>query len=479
MYASLFFGLNVCLLTTLCIIGGSEARTTTTLSDEDQPLIVTKYLPNDYEKAQELSAITLEGWNGTMHSGFFTVEEKISSNTFFWFSEALNGDKQAPILLWLQGGPGASSLFGLFTEVGPFNVDQNGNVVPREISWNRDYHMLFLDNPVGTGFSFTNDPSGFATNQTTVGRNLYEALDQFFQLFPELRKNDFYVTGESYAGKYVPSCAYAIHTMNAKKSAKDRINLKGISIGDGAMDPPSQLGGNFGDLLFNLGMIDYAERDVFYSYQKRIGEHVDAGDPVSAFRVFDEMLNGDLTPYPTYYSNVTGMKTNYFNFEQSPDGSSLSNNYFIDWLNTPKAREAVHVGNVPYAVLNATVEKYLLDDWFVGVVDFLVPIMENYKVLVYSGQNDIILGPPLTEAFLRDLDWSGKEKFRGAKKQVWTIETESGVGKTTDLAGYVKSVDRFTYAVVRGAGHMVPGDQPARAMDLLSRFVQGDSGLFV
>jgi len=434
-----------------------------------KPLIVSDYLPDQYELAQNLSSIHFDQWKKAMHSGFFTIDPSIQSNTFFWFSKAIEGDEDAPILLWLQGGPGASSLFGLFTEVGPFNVDANGNIVERAISWNKDYHMLFLDNPIGTGFSFTNDPSGYATNQSTIGSNLFEALSQFFQLFPELQKNDFYVTGESYAGKYVPSCAYAIHEMNAQLPESERINLKGISIGDGAMDPPSQLGGDFGSLLFNLGMIDSNERGVFDNYQKMIKGHVDANDPVSAFRVFDEMLNGDLTPYPSYYANVTGMKTNYFNFEQSPDGSSLSQNYFIDWLDTPNVREQIHVGEVPYAVLNQTVETYLLHDWFVGVVDSLVTLLNNdYKVLIYSGQNDIILGPALTEPFLRSLAWKGQKRYTHTKKEIWTIE------KTGDLAGYTKTVDHFTYAVVRGAGHMVPGDQPERAIDLLNRFIGSD-----
>ena len=118
----------------------------------------------------------------------------------------------------------------------------------------RHYHLLFLDNPVGTGFSFTGSEDGYATNQTQVGDELVSALSQFFTVYPSLRSNDFYVPGESYAGKWVPTAAFAIHEYN--KNAKNKINLKGISIGDGAMDPPSQLGaGKFGDLLFNLGMI--------------------------------------------------------------------------------------------------------------------------------------------------------------------------------------------------------------------------------
>ena len=131
--------------------------------------------------------------------------------------------------------------------------------------------------------------------------------------------------------------------------------------------------------------------------------------------------------------------------------------------------DAVHVGAVPYNVLNSTVEKYLLGDWFLGVKEKVVTLLENdYKVLIYSGQNDIILGPPLTETFLRDLEWSGQAEFRKVKKSMWYADD----GK--DLAGWIRQVGKtFTYAVVRGAGHMVPGDQPKRAIDLLNRFVSG------
>merc|ERR1711865_1125428 len=142
-------------------------------------------------------------------------------------------------------------------------------------------------------------------------------------------------TGESYAGKYVPACAYTIHERNAALPAGDaqRINLKGVSIGDGAMDPSGQFVG-FGDLLWYAGMVDEAERGVFKQYEAKFSAALkeDPPDHLAAFAHFDEMLNGDRYPYPTYYASVTGMKTNYFNYEQSPDGSSLTQNHFIDWL---------------------------------------------------------------------------------------------------------------------------------------------------
>lgn len=85
-----------------------------------------------------------------------------------------------------------------------------------------------------------------------VGQDLYSALIQFFQLFPELQKQDFYVTGESYAGKYVPAIAYTIHKRNP--TAPLKINLKGLAIGNGLCDPEHMLG-HYGDYLNQLGKL--------------------------------------------------------------------------------------------------------------------------------------------------------------------------------------------------------------------------------
>lgn len=370
------------------------------------------------------------------------------------------------MLLWLQGGPGASSLFGLFTEIGPFNIDGKMDVVDRAINWNSNHHLVFLDNPLGTGFSFTEDLASMATNEDEVGADLLEAMTQFFTLFPELRKNDFFVTGESYAGKYVPACAYAIHEANAKNET-NRINLKGIAIGDGAFDPAGQFY-NFGELLYYLGMVDANEKAQFDAYEASWKKKMAAEDYVGAFRVFDEMLNGDFYSHGTYYANVTGMGANYFNINQGPDGSSLTENYFIDWLNTTAGRSAMNVGSRPYAVFNNTVETQLLGDWMRGVVPKLVVLLETYRVLIYSGAYDVILGAPLTEQALRGIEWSGQKEFLSAKKATWTVK-----GAKPDLAGYVRTVGGFSQVVVRGAGHMVPGDQPTRALDMITRFVAG------
>lgn len=184
------------------------------------------------------------------YSGYLTVDELHGSNLFFWFFPATNDATNAPVILWLQGGPGGSSLYGLFDEHGPFSVSKSQTLDPRNHTWVSTHSMLYVDNPVGTGFSFTVD--GYNKDQTAIGRNMYEALLQFFTLFSEYRKNDFYIAGESYAGKYVPAVSYAIHLNNP--NASDKINLKGLAIGNGFIDPINQI--VYSENLYQYGIID-------------------------------------------------------------------------------------------------------------------------------------------------------------------------------------------------------------------------------
>ena len=94
-------------------------------------------------------------------------------------------------------------------EHGPFYVTEQLELKKRSTAWSLPYNVLYIDQPVGTGFSFTKNELGYATNQEMVANDLYEAMKQFYTMFPDLLDEDFYVTGESYAGKYVLS----LHTL--------------------------------------------------------------------------------------------------------------------------------------------------------------------------------------------------------------------------------------------------------------------------
>lgn len=180
--------------------------------DPGKPLFLTPYVESgNITEGRHLARVPFtESLRIKSYAGYFTVNKTYDSNQFFWYFPAMipNG-KDAPVIVWLQGGPGATSLYGLFTENGPLRV-RKGKFERRKYNWALSHHVIYIDNPVGTGFSFTNDPKGYCMDEIQVGEQLYSTLTQFFQLFPELQPNKFFVTGESYGGKYVPALAYTI-----------------------------------------------------------------------------------------------------------------------------------------------------------------------------------------------------------------------------------------------------------------------------
>lgn len=155
----------------------------------------------------------------------------------YWFVESERDPSTDPVVLWLNGGPGSSSLLGFFTENGPFSTSdlsltQNTTAVPKLFQnpwrWNQQASVLYLESPAGVGFSYCDNQDDCWFNDTKTAEDNYDALIAFFAKFPEFAKNDFYITGESYAGIYIPTLVQQVD-----KHPKSGINLKGFAIGDG------------------------------------------------------------------------------------------------------------------------------------------------------------------------------------------------------------------------------------------------------
>lgn len=383
----------------------SHSGITEDFGDDDGPLMITPFLEagKDVKEIQKMAAIDhpdLKAFPG--YSGFLTVNKTTNSNMFFWYFPAVSQSETSPVVLWLQGGPGASSLFGLFTENGPFEVTSSGKVKTRKYSWNQNHNLLYIDNPVGTGFSFVDKDEGYAKNEVDVGNNLYTALQQFFTLFPDLQKNEFWVTGESYAGKYVPAISHTIHKRNG--GAKLKINLKGLAIGNGLCDPLHQL--VYGDYLYQLGLIDTNGRDLFHEYEKKGRDCINKKDFNCAFDVFDELINMDQLPSGSLFKNMTGFST-YFNYlKQQDDGSDAP---MAAFLKKSDVRKAIHVGNLTFHGLDDTenkVEEHLKLDVMDSIAPYLSELLDHYRVCIYNGQLDIIVAYPLTINYLKKLPFS-------------------------------------------------------------------------
>ena len=443
----------------------AEARDT---ADPGEPLFLTPLIEaGELQQARELSRVVGlpgAGANVTSHAGFLTVNKELNSNLFFWFFESQEvPPAEAPVVLWLDGGPGASSMFGLFVETGPFNADADLNLVARNLSWTNTNNMLYIDSPTGTGFSFTDDEAGYATNQDDVARDLYSALTQFFAAFEMFQDNAFYVTGESYGGKYVPAISYKLHVENP--TAELKVNLKGMAIEAGLVDPINQM--DYGEFLYNIGLIDASQREEFDTIATETIDLINQGDLLSAFYRCDPALLGMQYPYPTLFMNTTGF-FNVFNYlfpvnPNIPDSSAVS-----AFLELPASRASIHVGDVPFVGQSMVVAQHLFGDIMNTTKPMVAALLDaGYKVMIHSGQVDVIVAYPQVERWVTSMEWHGAEEYRDAERIIWREQGE--------IAGYVRHVDNLQQVMVRNAGHDVPVDQSAWAYSLITKFFTSDS----
>ena len=422
--------------------------------DPGEPLFLTPYIEaGKIEEARNLSRVNLApDYTYPSYSGYLTVNKTHDSNLFFWFFPAQNADASSPFLVWLQGGPGSSSLFGLFAEQGPILVDKDQKLHPRDITWNSKYHLLFIDQPVGTGFSFTRSEDGYVRNEDEVARDLYAMLTQFFILFDEYSASPFYVTGESYGGKYVPAIVYKIHVENPQ--AKKKINLKGMAIGDGLIDPINQW--DYGPVMYQVGLID--ERQLEYvNLQTQLARRaIELGQYTLAYDLFGNIIDN-------FYSNATGLHDVY-NYILAYGESDMD--YYGRWVTASENRRKIHVGNLTYNG-GGDVGDALASDVMQTIVGKVAVIANSdYKVLIYNGLLDIIIASSLTMNWLDKFEWKYEQELRSAERKVWKVKEDD-----PEVAGYIKQAHSFFVAWVRNAGHMVPAEQPRAAFDLIDRFI--------
>ena len=191
-----------------------------------------------------------ELYSGEVYSGYLNT--KIEGNELFYiYTPSQNNPSTAPVLLWLNGGPGCSSLFGLLAEVGPVTSDNfAGEFKKNPYSWNTNINLLVIEQPAGVGFSKTVDPHFLWTDDVTA-ENLLAGVKDFLNEFSELKGRPFYISGESYEGVYI--LLLASHMI--EDTSFDKVNLKGVLIGNGLTDFDSDVERSMVNLSFYHGLI--------------------------------------------------------------------------------------------------------------------------------------------------------------------------------------------------------------------------------
>jgi len=426
-----------------------------------EPLFLTPYIESgDIVTGRSMALVDwnlLQGLNEEIesYSGLLTVDPANNGNMFFWFFPAQENPETAPVVIWLQGGPGSSSMFGALKLHGPVltTVDENNEltgVASNPYTWAKKHNVIYIDNPVGAGYSFSDK---LPTTNDDVTDNLYECLQQWFKLFPEYQGNPFYAFGESYAGKFVPAITRRIHEQNEAGNADlIQINIGGLGIGDGWMSPYHN--GRYANFLYQASLLDAKQRDECLAYETETQRLIDAGQFYEAWLSWNNEF-GTMLDYMgcPYYYNIAICE-----FDPTEDN-------YEDFCNLDSTRQALHVGDlefpnsgdVYFSMINVFMDDGRED------VEFC---LENYRTLIYNGNFDIICDHSGILDMIDDLNWSGQDNYQNALRSVY--KSSNG-----DVIGYLTKADNLNLLAVRNAGHMVPLSQPPYAQQMIEEFTDG------
>ncbi|RXH92270.1 hypothetical protein DVH24_033166 [Malus domestica] len=365
--------------------------------------------------------------NFQQYAGYVTVDEKQERSLFYYFVEAQTNPASKPLVLWLNGGPGCSSVgVGAFNENGPFQP--SGDILLKnDFSWNREANMLYLESPAGVGFSYSANKSFYGyMNDDITARDNIEFLQRWFDKFPEYKNRDFFITGESYAGHYVPQLAQLII------QSKLKFNLKAIAIGNPLLEFNSDKNAQ-AEYWWSHGLISDATFENLTSVCNfsEIVRQIDIrGGPLSP--ACDAVANQFESEVPDHLINQYDVTRNVCLSSVEAQSFQL---YDMKNLETPML-----------PVLGDLVKS-------------------GIRVLIYSGDQDSAI--PLTST--RTLV-NGLAKDLGLQTNVpysvWVQEKQ--------VAGWTQVYsDALSYATIRGAGHEAPISQPGRSLLMFASFLRG------
>ena len=440
-----------------------------------------------------------------VYSGY--LDTLINGNRLFYvYYPSQTNPSTDPVLLWLNGGPGCSSLFGMLGEIGPVTTDNfSGELKLNKYSWNMQTNLLFIEQPAGVGFSQTAD---IKHNWTDVenAKNLLAGVKDFFATFPDLKGRSFYISGESYAGIFIPHLAAEILE---DKSTTDRVNLQGILIGNALTDPLVDYDRSLVEFGFWRGLISIETYDKFQrlcphlpdelrpdtdldgKYQEFSGEvshecnqarlqisrEFDGSDLYGIYRLCP--IKSRLTPNDFLYYNaqhtmrntiIKGIKkifTKNGNFEKNEEEDGVwpfmmcGDDLTVDtFLNSNSTKNKLNIYDKSVIWTQCANLRY---EWSDSIHLYNTTLLEHpeIKKWLISGTEDGVI------TTIGTMRWIHKIGFNVDKKWTqWKAEKQ--------VSGYVQSYkEGLVLVTIKGAGHMSPQDKRLEAKFVLDSFLEG------
>ena len=473
--------------------------------DDGQRRQVEVPVPTDPEDHRVVNLPLHDGSLTTAHyAGLLPASSAGNKYLFYWFfypdlSNYQGKEEDIPLLLWLNGGPGCSSMDGLFIENGPLQLvleNNNWKITSRQTSWHKSpAYVVYLDQPVGTGISFTTSRD-YPNNDEKVNSDFYYWLQQFLNLHSNVllksdkkqTKRHFYFSGESHAGHYIPSMMAYIEKQNKKTSppADLHIKLSGAAIGNGWMDPYHQY--SAAGAAYGHGLIGAAQRNALDSSEKECQAQLNNGNYRAnvCFGLLDDVVDesfGKSSQYKVSQYDIRFQESKnaprifppghrileaYLGGSQSDEGVMTSS--YKEVLAAIHATPSRDAGQVYQECTDPPYTALAHQDGL-GVMNDVKYLLEaGIRLLFFNGMMDLICNHVGNEILVDKMEWSHQEDYVLAKRSAWM---SSLAGNT--LAGYMKEYKNLSFLKLRDSGHMAPLDQPEVCLDMMITFMYGHS----
>ncbi|XP_018435519.1 serine carboxypeptidase-like 32 [Raphanus sativus] len=414
-------------------------------------------------------------------AGYVPVEKKNGRAMFYWFFEAMSLPNQKPLVLWLNGGPGCSSVgYGATQEIGPFLVANKGNSFQfNPFAWNHEANILFLESPVGVGFSYSNTSSDYKKiGDEFTARDTYSFIQNWLERFPAYKENDFYIAGESYAGKYIPELAEVVYDKNNENSSL-HIKLKGILLGNPETSEAEDWDG-WVDYAWSHAVIS----DELYGVIKRscnfssnttwdvkeckdnIDEVINQYHKIDQYSLYTPTCNGNSTLSSSLDS--TRFRTNLGNSKMMPrmmgGYDPCLDDYTRVFYNRADIQKALHASDGIHLKNWSICNDDIFNNWTDSKPSVL-PIYKKliaggFRIWIYSGDTDGRVPVLGTRYCINKLALPIKTSWRP-----WYHEKQ--------VSGWLQEYEGLTFGTFKGAGHDVPSFKPSESLAFFSAFLKG------
>jgi carboxypeptidase C (cathepsin A) len=401
-------------------------------------------------------------------------------NIHYWLVEAEQDADLKPLVFWTNGGPGCSGLIGFLTEQGPFRPTESGDILLNPYAWNKIANMVFLEQPVGVGFSYSDVEDDYKIGDDQAAKDNLATILGLIERFPHFNHSDLHITSESYGGHYMPTLANEIINYNdAQEYNQEKLNFKGFAVGNPYTDYYSGVGAEmetyWGKQLLPKPLWDKYVANGCLNVEQELNNSVCSTLMLNFMRKIGN-LNPYALDYPVCLSAQQMTMRDYLKAELLVNDSldikyePCEDAYSATYLNRDDVKSALHVhSDIVWEECSRTT-KYEMKDKMLPMEKYYRTLLNSkthpeLRILVYSGDDDSVCGTIGTQRWIYDLGFPVTKDWN-----TWYVDGQTAGYITTFKTPFSKD-SRFSFVTVHGAGHEVPTYKPKEALELFEMYL--------